>query len=364
MRSTDDRRWADAQRNAERFAAGLPPENARKANGDDSRAGHRFPLVPFAHLRPGTALAYLVKGILPRVGLAAIWGPPKCGKSFWFFDLLLHVALGWMYRDRRVQQGPVVYCAFEGAEGFKARAEAFRRKHGLTADKSVPLYLMPLRMDLVRDHEALIAAIKAQMGGEEPVAVGLDTLNRSLVGSESSDEDMSAYVNAGDAIREAFNCLVGIVHHCGIDGSRPRGHTSLTGPVEAQIAVRRDTSENIVATVEHMKDGPEGEVLISRLEVLEVGTDDDGDTITSCVVIPGEAVTTTSEPRLTKNQQTMFSLLHAAGPAGLTTEEWNERARDAGLGTNRKADLYDLRLALRSKDLIRQYGDRWTVAPC
>jgi hypothetical protein len=36
----------------------------------------------------------------------------------------------------------------------------------------------------------------------------LDTLNRSLAGSESDDEDMAAYVKAADAIREAFGCAV------------------------------------------------------------------------------------------------------------------------------------------------------------
>src|ERR671910_3644702 len=91
--------------------------------------------------------------------------------------------------------------------------------------------------------------------GSFATAVGLDTLNRSLTGSESSDEDMSSYVNAADAIREAFTCFVGIVHHCGIDSSRPRGHTSLTGAVDAQIAVKRDASDRVIVTVEHMKDG-------------------------------------------------------------------------------------------------------------
>src|SRR5215213_6257314 len=102
---------------------------------------------------------------------------------------------------------------------------------------------MPTRVDLVQDHKALIASIKGQLVEDEtPVAVVLDTLNRSLRGSESSDEDMSAYVNAADAIREAFQCAVVVVHHCGIDGTRPRGHTSLTGAVEAQLAVKRDAA--------------------------------------------------------------------------------------------------------------------------
>ncbi len=57
----------------------------------------------------------------------------------------------------------------------------------------------------------------------------------------------------------------------------------------------------------------------------------------------------------------MFSLLHDAGPAGLTLEEWNSRARDAGIGVKRKADLYDIRSNLVSKRLIRQSGERWVV---
>ena len=58
---------------------------------------------------------------------------------FWTFDLVLHIALGWPYRGRRVNGGPVVYLAFEGAEGFKARAEAFRRTHKITG--KVPFFL-------------------------------------------------------------------------------------------------------------------------------------------------------------------------------------------------------------------------------
>lgn len=294
-------------------ARAFEPENntgrSHKANGAENPTEHgrtpnqgkrdnRFPLIPFNDLKPSPKRSYLVKGILPRVGLGAVWGPPKCGKSFWLFDIWLHLALRWSYRGRRVQGGTVVYCAFEGAEGYRARAEAFRRKHGLS-DEDVPLFLMPIRMDLVRDHQAFIAAIRSQLGPDVPVAVALDTLNRSLAGSESSDEDMSAYVNAADAIREAFDCLVAIIHHCGVDGSRPRGHTSLTGAIETQIAVKRDSRDNIVATVEYMKDGPEGEVITSRLETIHVGTDEDGDPITSCVITEagnGDPAAATREP--------------------------------------------------------------------
>jgi hypothetical protein len=320
--------------------------------------------LPFNELVPGTEPAYLVKGLIPRVGLTVVWGPPKCGKSFWVFDLAMHVALGWKYRNRRTQKGAVVYCAFEGANGFKARAEAFRQHHfAEDASDPVDFYLVAARTNLVTDHPALIEAIDTQIQSTPPVGVVLDTLNRSLHGSESNDEDMGAYIKAADAIREKFECAVIVVHHCGVEGTRPRGHTSLGGAVDAQLAVKRDVAGNILVEVEWMKDGPEGERLASKLEPKDVATDIEGDTITSCVVVEAHlSQLATPEAKLTKNQQTMFAILHGAGQSGLATEEWYEKAREAGLGVARKADLYDFREQLKSKGRVREYLGRWTVA--
>ena len=321
----------------------------------------RFPLIPFNQLIVGTSSAYLVKGLIPRVGIAVVWGPPKCGKSFWTFDLAMHSALGLDYRGRRVRAGTVVYCAFEGAEGFKARATAFRQQHSIGPDTPIPFYLVPFRMDLVKDHRGLITSILEQIEDTNPVSVTLDTLNRSLAGSESSDEDMTAYLNAADAIREAFGCVVIIVHHCGVDGTRPRGHTSVTGTADVQLAIKRDAAGNILVTVEHMKDGPEGDVVASRLEKVELGTDEDGDPITSCVVVPvdARAVNVETGPNLTSNQRTMFSILHDAGC--LTRDQWYEQAKEAGLGRKRPADLHDLRTALVKKELVYETANGWRV---
>src|SRR5262249_40416859 len=102
------------------------------------------------------------------------------------------------------------------------------------------------------------------------------------------DESISAYVNAAGAVREAFRRPLVIVHHCGGEGKRPRGHTNLTGAVDPQLKVERDAAGNVIVTVEYFKDGEEGEVIVSKLEPVSIGTDPDGDEIRSCVVIPGD----------------------------------------------------------------------------
>ena len=244
--------------------------------------------MPFHELTVGAHGVYLVKGLIPRTGLTVVWGPPKCGKSFFAFDLFLHVALDWTYRGRRVKGGPVVYLALEGASGFRARAEAFRQRHLPDEPEPFPFYLCPTPTDLVADVTALIAAIRATAGGQWPVAVVIDTLNRSIRGTESDDKDMTAYIQAADAIRNAFACAVVVVHHSGHDQSRMRGHTALMGALDCQIAVSRDVHNTILVNVERMKDGEEGETFGLALERVEVGTDEDGEAITSCVVIDAE----------------------------------------------------------------------------
>jgi hypothetical protein len=199
------------------------------------------------------------------------------------------------YRSHKVKQGAVVYLALEGGIGFHNRVEAWRRRHLQAHDSDVPFYLLTVPVDLIADHQKLIAAIKAQ--ALHRAAVVIDTLNRSLTGDENKSADMAAYVRASDVIRTAFDCVVAIVHHCGIAGSRPRGHTSLSGADDAQIAVERDEKTGVIsATVEYMKDGVPGTVILSRLESVVLGDDDDGDELTSCVIAPVEGEPTAKRP--------------------------------------------------------------------
>jgi hypothetical protein len=72
-------------------------------------------------------------------------------------------------------------------------------------------------------------------------------------------------------------------------GARPRGHTSLTGAVEVQIAVKKTGDKAMTALVECAKDLEEGAEVPCALERVELDTDPDGDMITSLVVVPAEA---------------------------------------------------------------------------
>jgi hypothetical protein len=253
---------------------------------------------------------YLVRDLLPDVGLAVIFGPEKCGKSFWLFDVMMHVALGWPYRDHDVIQGAVVYLALEGGRGFAKRIVAFRQEFLPQDSDPVPFWLIDVRIDLVKEHSALIAAIRTQLKNTKPAAVVIDTLNRALNGSENNDEDMGKFIAAADAIRDAFKCLVAIIHHTPLSGNRPRGHSSLAGADDVQISVEKNDASGIVTCkVVHMKDEMSDLVLASKLKRIEIGTDSKGNPITSCTVEPVKLNPNDTNPNLPKTQRLALDVL-------------------------------------------------------
>jgi hypothetical protein len=234
----------------------------------------RFKLVDWKDLRPKDGeQPDLVEELIPAAGMTVMWGPPKCFKSFLMLDIAVHVALGLEYRGRYVKQGTVIYCAFEGGYELSKRVHAHRLHRDLPEDDDTP-FKATGNANLIADHKQMISDFKDKLGNQMPVLVVLDTLNKSLFGSESKDTDMANYIRAAEAIIDAFKCAVVVVHHCGWDAMRLRGHSSLQGALVAELQVKREKGSMIAAiSLDHMREGPEGVEIVSRLDVVEVAKD-------------------------------------------------------------------------------------------
>lgn len=339
----------------------------------------KFRLIPFGKIPlHGHGRDYLVEGLIPRAGLTVVWGPAACGKSFWAMDVGMHVALGWTYRGRTVEPGAVVYCALEGASGFGRRQRAFKKERPAPNIGEIPFHLMAEPLDLIRDHDDLVESIRAQ--GVHPSLVVIDTLNRSLAGSENDDRDMTAYVRATDAIREAFGCAVMVIHHCGHGGHHPRGHSALTGAADAQVSVKKMKSGNFEVAVEKMKDGSEGERIFNRLKSVDIGRDSDGQPMTSCVVEPADEETgATGGGRSERDEQALGvlremldsqgkdapeSLGLAPGTTVIKTRDWRKRLDAEVLHVKNKSDAFKrLVEKLKDREEIEEKGEYvWTPA--
>jgi len=226
--------------------------------------------------------SYRVKQVFPETGIAAIFGPSGSGKSFLGFDMARAIGQGADWFGFRVKPGPVVCLVLEGEGGLRNRAAAYRTQHGGNCLANVRF--IDSKFDLLTsDIEALVEAIKA--AGLYCPTIFVDTLNRAAPGAdENSSVDMGRIIAACKRLQAETGGLVVLVHHAGKDVTRGmRGHSSLFAALDAVIQVSRD-GERREWTLIKSKDGQDGEAHGFSLKVLNLGEDDDGDPVTSCVV--------------------------------------------------------------------------------
>jgi len=199
----------------------------------------------------------------------------------------------------------VVYVAAEGGHGINNRVVAFSRQHDI--EGGIPFAAVPCGVDLLNpdaDTGPLIGLIKvaAERFGMPVKLVVIDTLSRAMAGgNENAPDDMGAYVRNVDRIREVTEAHVMSIHHSGKDAAKgARGHSLLRAATDTEIEVSRDSVTKVVtARVMKQKELPtEGEFAFN-LENVELGQDEDGDPVTSCVVTECDAEPAPIGPKLT-----------------------------------------------------------------
>lgn len=247
---------------------------------------------------------YLVRDMLTAGDLSLVFGAPSSGKSFFATDLAMAIARGADVHGKRVKQGGVIYIAAEGKTGFKNRLRAYAYHYGIELGTQLPFVLVPASVNLYAQEGdittlladiAVIQARMAEMGTDVALTV-IDTFAAVSIGAnENASEDMSKIIGNCSKIQKATAGHVMIVHHDNAAGTKPRGHSSLTGAVDNSIEVVTDDAGNRTAIVRKLKEGPDGEKIPFRLHVVEIGRrEDDGSPVTSCVVEPLRAQ---AEPR-------------------------------------------------------------------
>jgi AAA domain len=312
---------------------------------------------------------WILKGIIARSETSAWVAPPGAGKSALLTEIALHCAAMRDWRGHRAKEAcGVVVFALERADLFKRRLDFYRQRdhlHGL------PIAVVDVVIDLL--NPACVGTIVATVReaernfGRGAGLLVFDTFNKGIAAG-GGDEDKAKDMNRAAAnLRQVHsrlenNAHIALVGHTGKDESRgARGSNAHLGDVDVMTQISGDTVKT--AAVTKGNDQAERTLAVFKMEVVETGRDEDDEPITTSVVSADhvEALPRTKKEKLTPNQQTLFGMLHAAGAGGLMLDEWNSQARDAGIGTKRKADLNDIRAALLSKGMVKEYSGRWTV---
>lgn len=278
-----------------------------KPIGDNAgeRAKH-LPYILFSEVAPILSNQWMIKRVLPRHGLVTIYGPSGEGKTFVALDLLMHVARGVAWRGHHTRRGAVLYLAPDGGAIVRNRIEAYRRHHAI--DGTCDFVLMPCPVDLLGKLNAgdvgkvlaLIAHLE-RVHGLRIVVVCVDTVSRSMPGGdENQPADMTKFIDNLAKVQNGDDrLLIGIHHTPKSDTATLRGHSSLHGACDCEINVHDRTIK-----VVKQRDGADGAEFAFDLAVVELGTDDDGDLVTSCVAVPAAATRpAASGKKLTADEQ-------------------------------------------------------------
>lgn len=266
---------------------------------------------------PGREHEWIVKGIIPRGGVGMVIGKWQSGKSFFATDLGLTVAQGGTFMGRKVRRGLVIYQAGEAGLGLRQRLRAARTARGLGPAENLPFVLMPQPLDMYSNNDPVNRFIEEARRWaayyEMPIElIVIDTFSAATPGAnENSSEHVSLILERGNRIAREIGGHVLWVHHLNAAGEKARGHSSLMGNVDTVIEIseleqvereKTPDGQEILRNVREariikQKESERGTRWKFVLKKVEVGRDEDGDPVTTCIVtsageIQGEQVAT------------------------------------------------------------------------
>jgi len=223
---------------------------------------------------------WLVEGLIPAQGFAALYGKPGSYKSFVALYMAAMIATGAQAFGRTTEAGDIVYLMGEGGSGLKPRRDALIRHYGLSPGVRVHFIRAQLNLRSTdADGTAMIQAIQAQ--GLRPALLIIDTLAKAFgAGNENASEDMGAFILQCGRIQEELSTAVLIVHHSGKDEARgQRGHSSLLGACDAELEVVKISAEDSPErvgqlTVTKQKDGEDGLKVGYKMQTVALGAID------------------------------------------------------------------------------------------
>lgn len=243
-----------------------------------------YNLLSGAELSNAPPMRWMIRGVIPAEGLAAIYGPSGSGKSFLALDIGCSIAAGnkaWF--GRRVTQAPVIYVCLEGEAGMSKRVKAWSAYYKTQLPDALKFVSQPFNLmsdDVIELANVLIAAENS--GG----LVIIDTLNRAAPGAdENSSVDMGKLITAAKKLQNLISGLVLLVHHTGKDATKGlRGHSSLYAALDGAVEVIK-THASREWSVAKSKDDVTGDGCPFKLEIVSLGIDDESEEITSCVAV-------------------------------------------------------------------------------
>lgn len=242
-------------------------------------AGQARPSVP-----------WLVKRVIPRTGVGVIYGPSTGGKSYLVMDLAAKLWQGLPWFGAKVpERRATVIFAFEGADFAGYRLDALR--HAAAGDQPAVMVIPAGRMT-----PAGLKSLGPQLRGIDQffrkkfgLGVGLvaiDTVSAAgLAEKEDKADDVAPAIKAVQEFAGTVGAFGLLVHHPNKGGGDMRGSGAWFNNTDTVLRLEMTEGHPVrTLVVEKVKDGPTRELGSFVLEGITLGSDEDNEPITACVV--------------------------------------------------------------------------------
>ncbi|MFQ2601229.1 helicase RepA family protein [Aeromonas caviae] len=270
---------------------GLVSYLKKKANAEAENRPSRFTIIS-GYSGFDKQASYLVKGLLPAESTCSIFGPSGSFKSFAAVSLSCHIATGKPWDGRQITKGAVLYIVGEGGVGVPRRIRAWADQYNGGADvPNIYRIDMPVFMaDPAQILELKIAADRVRAATGEPVRmIVIDTVARCFGGGdENRAADMGAFIAGCDSIKAMTKATILLIHHTGKNEENgARGSSAFRAAMDAEYLIKREADDTQALTLActKMKDSQEPVKRAYDLRSRSVCFDDDGDEITSLVLV-------------------------------------------------------------------------------
>ncbi len=197
---------------------------------------------------------WIIEGIWPAEDSLMVYGASGSGKSYLVADMSLHVAFGMDWHGFKVPDArKVLYVPSEGRRGTARRLRAWLKYNdwvGADLEDEMDVlhqeygdqfgwYMTPSDFELDLADSVSVGHLRDELETLQPDIVIFDVFKDFAPGLDENERKMGHLVKSVGFDKIGATPLM--VHHTGHNAlERPRGHSSIIGANDVQIAVQAD----------------------------------------------------------------------------------------------------------------------------
>lgn len=236
---------------------------------------------------PPTLPGWLVKRVLPHIGVAQLTGASGTGKSALALALAVRIMTGEPFFGHKIKRkGTVLWFAAEAAGDIGPRLSALKLVGEMPND--APFYYTEgISRLLGKDAEVVLLRKIARLrekqrkcGDPEPVMLVIDTM---AAGAGWTDENSSAEAQQVFSLLQRVarreNMLILLIDHTGKGGLErgTRGSSAKDAAADARLTVEKDGEGIAIVTLAKSRASANGKLGAYELVAVQIGVDEDGD---------------------------------------------------------------------------------------